>query len=276
MKHGPKLIQTYLPDGTLEGVRIIELSGSHIKTFVIPRLKLNALKKRPELSQPSFYFLVNTETSKAYVGESENFLHRALNHAQNKAWWDVAVAIVSTTNSLEKSDVKYLESIAVERSAGGSMDMENKTIPARNTVHEFKLHTLEKILDDTQLILRSLGYDVFADPNTREQIWYCKSKKTDAKAVFRGDKFVVLSGSIVDSSYADSWAKGWPKALIERQELLAKFSEQQGDKFILKENLSFRSPNHAGGFLRGSSTNAWVAFTDGEGRTMDEVMRKEK
>mgnify|MGYP006972354577 CR=1 FL=1 len=34
----PRLIQTYLPDGTLEGIRVIELSDSSIKAFVIPRL----------------------------------------------------------------------------------------------------------------------------------------------------------------------------------------------------------------------------------------------
>lgn len=271
-----KLIQMFLPDGTLEGVRILELSGSSVKAFVIPRLKLTTLRQRPELSQPALYFLINSETSRAYIGESENFLHRALNHSQNKEWWDLAVAMISTTNTLEKSDVKYLESMAVERSSGGSMDMENKTIPARNNIHEFKLHILDQVLSDTQFILTSLGYDVLSQPEKNEQIWYCRSKNTDARAVFRGDKFVVLSGSKVDKLVAPSWAKSWPKALLERKELLAKFGKEQSGYVELAENVPFKSPNHAGGFLTGRNVNAWTTFRDESGKTMDEVMRKEK
>jgi len=45
----PRLIQTYLPDGTLEGVRIIEVSESSVKAFVVPRIKLNNIKDRAEI-----------------------------------------------------------------------------------------------------------------------------------------------------------------------------------------------------------------------------------
>jgi len=41
----PRLIQTFLPEGTLEGIKIIELSDSSIKAFVVPRLQLGSIKK---------------------------------------------------------------------------------------------------------------------------------------------------------------------------------------------------------------------------------------
>jgi hypothetical protein len=270
----PRLIQTYLPDGTLEGIRIIELSDSSIKAFVIPRLQLKNAKVRDELLRPSIYFLVSSSDSLGYIGESENFFHRVKNHDQNKQFWDVAVAIVSTTNSLEKSDVKYLESLAVERAQSGSMTIENKTVPIRNNVHEFKLHTLQKILDDTQLILTSLGYDILSSPDIKEDIWFCRAKKTEARAQFRGDKFVILQGSKLDKTYAPSWAAGWPKSLAEREEIFAKYGRNLGDTVELTENVAFKSPNHAGGFATGHSINAWVAWKDESGQTMDEVMRK--
>jgi len=270
----PRLIQTYLPDGTLEGIRVIELSDSSIKAFVIPRLQLKNAKVRDELLRPSIYFLVSSSDSLGYIGESENFFHRVKNHDQNKQFWDVAVAIVSTTNSLEKSDVKYLESLAVERAQSGSMTIENKTVPIRNNVHEFKLHTLQKILDDTQLILTSLGYDILASPNIKEDIWVCKAKNTEAKAQFRGDKFVILKGSKIDKSYAPSWGEKWPKSLVEREEIFAKFGRDLGETIEFTENVAFRSPNHAGGFATGRNVNAWLVWKDESGQTMDEVMRK--
>jgi hypothetical protein len=274
----PKLLQSYLLDGTIEGVRIIELSESSIKAFVIPRLKLNEVKNRAEINWPSLYFLINSGDNQLYIGESESFYHRVKNHDQSKDFWDMAIAIVSNTNSLEKSDVKYLESLAVEKAqATAAMQVLNRTIPARNNVHEFKVHTLEKILEDTALIAESLGFSIFASAKDADEdsVWYLSAKKSNAKAQFRGDKFVILASSIIDKSYAPSWAKAFPKALIERDELLATNGEDLGDVYKIKNNISTRSPNHAGGIVSGRSINAWIMWKNGDGKTMDEIIRRE-
>lgn len=275
--NSPKLLQSYLLDGTIEGVRIIELSESSIKAFVIPRLKLNDVKNRAEINWPSLYFLINSADNQLYIGESESFYHRVKNHDQSKDFWDMAIAIVSNTNSLEKSDVKYLESLAVEKAqATAAMQVLNRTIPARNNVHEFKVHTLEKILEDTALIAESLGFSIFASAKDADEdsVWYLSAKKSNAKAQFRGDKFVILAGSIIDKSYAPSWAKAFPKALIERDELLAVNSKNLDDIYEVTNNISTRSPNHAGGIVSGRSINAWITWKNKEGKTMDELIRK--
>ncbi len=270
----PKLIQTYLLDGTLEGVKIIELSGSGFKAFVTPRLKLQDIKNRKELQQPSLYFLISGDESLVYVGECENFYHRIKNHDQSKDFWDVAIAFVSNDNTLEKSDVKYLEYLAVERAREGSVDVLNKTVPARNTIHEFKLHILNQLLDDAQLITSAEGYDILSSPGRPKQTWYCNTKKTKARAEFRGDKFVVLAGSTIDKSHTKSLAATFPKAVAERVEIFKKYGKSQNGTVLLQENVSFKSPNHAGGFVTGRYVNAWTTWKDGDGRTMDEVMRK--
>jgi len=272
----PRLIQTYLPDGTLEGIRVIEVSESNVKAFVVPRIKLSDIKNRPEINQPSLYLLINSGDNQVYIGESENFIHRIRNHDQAKPFWDLAVAIVSNTNSLEKSDVKYLESLAVEKAkSSAAMEVLNKTVPARNNVHEFKLHTLKAILDDTALVAEMLGFSVFAAKQDEQQdVWYCASKKGKARAQFRGDKFVVLAGSIIDKTVAPSWAKSWPKSKAERDDIFSKYGRDLGESIELTENVPFRSPNHAGGFITGRNINAWMTFKDSQGKTMDEIMRK--
>jgi hypothetical protein len=222
------------------------------------------------------YLLISSGENQLYIGESESFFDRIKNNDQAKDFWDIAIAIVSSTNNLEKSDVKYLESLALEKAkATAAMEVLNKTVPSRNNVHEFKVHSLETVLEDIALIAQSVGYSIFATKkDDAGDIWHCVSKKTIAKAQFRGDKFVVLAGSIIDKSYAPSWAKGWPKPLAERIQILSKYGKDLGDTVELIENVPFRSPNHAGDFLTGHSTNAWLAFKDSKGRTMDEVMRK--
>ncbi len=273
----PRLIQTYLPDGSLEGIKVIELSESSVKAFVVPRIKLNDLKSRHEINQPSLYLLINSADNQLYIGESENFFHRAKNHDQSKDFWDLTIAIVSNTNSLEKSDVKYLESLAVEKAqATAAMQVLNKTVPARNNVHEFKVHTLEKILEDTAMIAESLGFSIFASKkdDQEESLWHLTAKNSSARAQFRGDKFILLSGSIIDKTYAPSWAKAFPKSLIEREELLKANGKDLGESFELINNTPTRSPNHAGGIVAGRSINAWISWKNSDGKTMDEVMRK--
>jgi hypothetical protein len=276
--NSPKLLQSYLFDGTIEGVRIIELSESSVKAFVIPRLKLNDVKNRDEINWPSLYFLINSGDNQLYIGESENFYNRVKNHDQSKDFWDMAIAIVSNTNNLEKSDVKYLESLAVEKAqTTAAMEVLNKTIPARNNVHEFKVHTLEKILDDTALIADSLGFSFFASKKDieSESIWNLTAKKSNAKAQYRGDKFIILAGSVIDKSFAPSWAKAFPKALLERGEIISMNGRDDGDIFYVTSNIATRSPNHAASLVTGRSVNAWVTWKDENGKTMDEIMRKD-
>jgi hypothetical protein len=274
--NSPRLIQTYLPDGTLEGVRIIEPSESSIKAFVVPRIKINDVKDRKELKHPSFYLLISSGDNQIYIGESENFFDRIKNHDQNKDFWDIAVAIVSKSNDLEKSDIKYLESLTVERAkATAAMEVLNKTIPTRNNVHEFKVHSLETILDDLALIVESLGYSLFTTTKSgQETVWHCKSKKTTATAQFRGDKFVILSGSIIDKSHSSVFENYYQHALTQRLEIFEKYGNDRDDTVELLQNVPFNSPNSAGGFAVGRSVNAWTLWKDAKGRTMDEVIRK--
>lgn len=273
--NSPKLLQSYLLDGTIEGVRVIELSESSVKAFVIPRLKLNDVKNRDEINWPSLYFLINSGDNQLYIGESENFYNRVKNHDQSKDFWDLAIAVVSNTNTLEKSDVKYLESLAVEKAhQTAAMEVLNKTVPVRNNVHEFKIHTLEKVLDDVSLIAESLGFSIFKTKQTKQtDIWNLKAKKTDARAEFRGDRFVILAGSKIDKTVAPSWKLGWPKPFIEREEILAS-AEDHDEYVVLKDNISFKSPNKAGDFATGRSTNAWLVWKNSDGKTMDEIIRK--
>lgn len=56
----PRLIQTYLTDGTLEGIRVIDPEGE-IEAYIIPRLKLSEVRREERLSQPALYILLNAE-----------------------------------------------------------------------------------------------------------------------------------------------------------------------------------------------------------------------
>jgi len=269
-------IEILLLDGTLEGVHMID-TESTIKAFVIPRLALGQLKHRAEIRRPGLYFLISSDSNRAYIGETDGSYDRLNSHIKNKAWWDVAVLIVHVTDDgLDKSDVKYLESLAISQARGGSIKVENKTSPAPNTVREARVHTLQNYIQDIQFILTFLRYDILTSPAKAraDDYWYCTSKKTQAKAMFKGDQFVILAGSQIDVSHTDTWAHSHPSALKRREEVFSSRATVTNGIATLTDNVAFRSANTAGGFAVGHNVNAWVTWKNAKGQTMDEVMRK--
>jgi hypothetical protein len=156
----------------------------------------------------------------------------------------------------------------------GSRNIINKTAPARNNIHEFKQYSLGRMAADIAFIASSLSYDLVSSEQSTEQTWFANVKKTQAKAVYSGQKFVVLAGSVIDKTAAPSWVKAWPKTVAERAEIFAHYGEDLGETVKLKENVAFRSPNHAGWFVAGRSVNAWNLWHDANGETMDKMMRK--
>jgi hypothetical protein len=275
MADRPRLIRTYLIDGTLEGIRIIDCETT-VNAVVIPRIKLAEAKELEELSRPALYFLVNAEGDQAYIGEAENFYNRIKNHDQNKDWWDIAIAIVSATNELDKAGVKYLESLSVERARNGSMQIENKVVPARNNISRFDVHRLENILEDTQLVLTSLNYDILStiSPAETDDLWYLNHKGTVASGEYRGTQFVLLAGSTIHTGATERWVDDFPKIHAMREEALRTKATISGEVATTKENIAFRSVSMAAGFVTGRHSNGWKEWKNADGKTMDEIMRK--
>lgn len=272
----PRHIQTLLLDGTLEGIHIIEPEGD-INAYVIPRLKLNEANSIDELNAHSVYLLLNADDATAYIGQSASFTNRVIDHLRSKDWWTLAVVIVSSrVRGFDKSDITYLESLLIKRAREGTFKIDNKVMPSLDNIHEFNIHKLERIADDIDLVLSFLGYGVLTGEakDSEEQVWHCKSKLTNARAVYRGDQFVVLAGSRIDKSHTPSFEKEYYYQVTERQRLFSEKGVDRGGYIELTENAAFKSPNHAGHIVTGRSVNAWKTWKNADGQTMDEVMRK--
>ena len=276
-----RTITIHLADGNPNGIKLVDLSNRPIRAFLIPRAKLKESRTYAELRQPAIYFLCERNGDQLYVGECESFSSRVRDHDQRKDFWEIAIIFITKDNSLEKGDVKFLESVAVERAKGAArFTVVNGAVPKRNTIHQFKLDAIEEFYEDLRLLVSALGYPFFdkvsAEAASADQIWYCTSSKTNAKAVYNEHGFTVLAGSIIDSKERPSFVERFPYALKERRDLLknkAQFDELS-QTYSLKENITFGSANKAAGFCVGGHVNAWITWKNVNGRTMDEVIRK--
>ena len=157
-----KTIQIFLKDSNPNGVKIAELSVSTAKVYVIPRDQLSFVNSRNELNSPSLYMLFDDERTSVYIGECENFVQRIKSHEINKDFWQWVVVVISSNSSLDKADVKFLESYAVTKAIEvGRFEVQNKTNPNQNNLHEFKQETILNFFDDVELLISTLGFNLF-------------------------------------------------------------------------------------------------------------------
>jgi len=159
-----KIIQIFLQDtNDPSTVKVAKLSNSIAQIFVVPRSKLDYIKTQKELSNPALYMLFDDERTSIYIGECENFTNRVKDHVANKTFWQTAVICVASDSSgLNKAQVKYLESHSITNAIeAGRYEVQNSNIPTRPLLHEFDLVATMDYLADAELLLTSLGYNVF-------------------------------------------------------------------------------------------------------------------
>jgi hypothetical protein len=277
----PKLIHLFLPDGNPNGIKIAEIANRNIRAILIPRPILAEIKSYAELSQPALYALTDREGERIYIGECESFTQRVKDHVQKKDFWEIAIVFVTNDNSIDKAEVKFLESLAVEAAKeAGRMKIENQASPTRNTLHQFKAQTILEFFDDITLLISTLGYPVFdrikVDDVREDQMWYWKNNKASVKALYNEQGFTILKGGLVVLTAWPSFEKHYPVRAAARNELIQKMGtliDPNSHLYEITENITFTSPNQASVFCAGGSVNAWVFWRNKAGQTMDEVLR---
>ena len=127
-------VYTELLDNTLSGARIIDMGTQRsCACFVLPKDKVAEVgAKHKWVKQHSFYILLgthpNTGKRTGYVGETNDFTHRVIDHKQKKEYWDTALVFISKSNEIYKSEVKYLEYLGLKAAnEAGNYEIDNTT-----------------------------------------------------------------------------------------------------------------------------------------------------
>ena len=94
-----------------------------------------------------------------------------------------------------------------------------------------------------------------------------------ATGVYDGEKFEVLEGSEINLTKKCSLERyNQQRQKLQDQNSIA---EKDG-KYILNITLDFKTPSGASDFVLGGSTNGWVEWKNKDGKTLDEIFRKQK
>ncbi len=166
-----KTIQTILYDDVLDGSKIVTMDNCVCQLSVIRRGYTEFIKEmKEELSKPALYILLNRESRKAYVGETDVFFKRIANHTANKEFWDEALAFTANDNSLTTTEVKYLESLSYETAKQAqSYDLsENSQAPTRPHATKSQEIKIKEFFKYVTLLTKFVGCDLF-EKSQRQQ-----------------------------------------------------------------------------------------------------------
>lgn len=280
-------------DGEVTGKIKCTLSNWTGVIYKIPRIQLGDLKSRDEMKQSGIYFLFGRDEDKqkdvTYIGQSttrkngEGVLLRIQEHTRDTHadYFNDVIILTTQNNSFGPTEISYLENKFTQLAKeAGRYIVKNGNDPNPGNVTEEKESELDEIIENTLMIIGTLGYRVFV-PMTKEvsqdltdnhsTYLYLKRKTKKSNKVIEAtcerttEGFVVLEGSqveIMDSPYL-------PASLKEmRQNLIASRVIQDG---VLKEKQLFSSPSYAAAFLLGMQTNGRTDWKNQDGRTLKEL-----
>ena len=293
MEKRSKNINMFLMDGEVTGKIKCTLSNWTGVIYKIPRIQLGDLKSRDEMKQSGIYFLFGRDEDKqkdvTYIGQAitrkngEGVLLRIQEHTRDTHadYFNDVIILTTQNNSFGPTEISYLENKFTQLAKqAGRYIVKNGNDPNPGNVTEEKESELDEIIENTLMIIGTLGYRVFV-PMTKEvsqdltdnhsTYLYLKRKTKKSNKVIEAtcerttEGFVVLEGSqveIKDSPYL-------PASLKEmRQNLIASRVIQDG---VLKEKQLFSSPSYAAAFLLGMQTNGRTDWKDQDGRTLKEL-----
>lgn len=275
-----KTMQIFMPDGLPTSIKIAEITTRIVQLILVPRNKLNELGLRDEAKNVGVYFLfgksdVNGKAN-VYIGEAENCYERLKQHNRDskKDFWNIAIVVVSKTNSFTKSHVKYLESYSFKQASSiGRYHIENTTIPTQSSLPEPVIADLMDNFETIKVLFSALGYPIFEKIGNEVQNddLYYKGKDASARGEYTDEGFVVFRGSkcnLVETSSAGLWVINLRKELIKSGILI-----EHDDVLRFTENSIFTSPSAAAAVVLGRSANGWTEWKDKNGNTLDKLKR---
>jgi hypothetical protein len=129
-----RTLELFFIDGRPDGMLTAEVFNWTGHVLVAPRTQIFEALQREQAKFTGVYILLGEIDGEdtLYLGEADDVSSRIRNHDTGKEWWTTAIIITSTSNSLNKAHVRYLESRLIEEAKKiGKASLENSTAPGR-------------------------------------------------------------------------------------------------------------------------------------------------
>ena len=180
-----KIINVLLLNGTLDGVVKVSDTTRFEELYFSPRDASNELLKNEACKKFGVYLLLSQE--KIYVGQAKDLSRRIKQHLEQKLWWDKVILLTTSNDSLNKSDIDYLENVLIQKASSLTIERDNRQNGNAPKVDEIRERSLKKHLNEWFLFMRLTGTMVFEEkdykrnqsrPRTKDVPQKSKSQST--------------------------------------------------------------------------------------------------
>ncbi len=273
-----KKLEIIYHNGQPDGIRSLRRHLSTMTTYIIPRTMLSEAKGLSGVARPGIYYLINEDTdnniAQIYIGQTRNGITRLDDHNRSKDFWNKAILFLADKKTFSLDIISGLEEYAIiKANESKRYRVENKANP-KYEIDEYDLASIEEIYDEIKFIMATQGYklDNSVESTSSAEILHTTRNGIKGLGIYAGDKFDVLEGSEINMNKSVNLSK----YNRQREELLSSGGiEREGDRYILKNTISFKSPSGASDFVLGGSTNGWIEWKNSEDKTLSEIYRKE-
>ncbi len=273
-----KKLEIIYHNGQPDGIRSLRRHLSTMTTYIIPRTMLSEAKGLSGVARPGIYYLINEDTdnniAQIYIGQTRNGITRLDDHNRSKDFWNKAILFLADKKTFSLDIISGLEEYAIiKANESKRYRVENKANP-KYEIDEYDLASIEEIYDEIKFIMATQGYklDNSVESTSSAEILHTTQNGIKGLGIYAGDKFDVLEGSEINMNKSVKLSK----YNRQREELLSSGGiEREGDRYILKNTISFKSPSGASDFVLGGSTNGWIEWKNSEDKTLSELYRKE-
>lgn len=275
-----KVIELFLVNGTADSLITAELSNWNGMAVKIPRVELSSCNN-DDITKPGVYFLFCKEddgSDSVYIGEAENVQERLKQHVRDYQsdketyYWNTAVIFVG--RDLNKAMIRYLENqfVQIARESKRYLVLTKNTY--QNTVlKDSQKAVMEEFIDNVKTLINALGYKVLeplvqADlPSSKidDEVLYITSGSVNARGMVTTEGFVVLSGTTVNETTAQSLSPGMLKL---RKDLL---DSTKVENLTTIEDILFSSSSAGADFVLGYSASGPRSWKAKNGRTLKEI-----
>ena len=274
-----KKLEIIYHNGQPDGIRSIRKHLSTMTTYVIPRPLLAEAKKINDINRPGIYYLINendeNKIAQIYIGQTRNGVVRLTDHDRNKDFWQKAIMFLADSKTFTLDMISGLEEYAIVKAHEAKRYKVENTVKPKYEIDDYDLPLIEEVYEEIQFVMATQGYkmDNAKTNRNQEEIFHTTRNGVTAFGRFSGDKFEVIEDSQIDFSKQTHFEK---YNILRNKLLQSGDIVLHGDKYILKRTLEFNSPSGAGCFILGYNVNGWTAWKNKDGKTLNEIYRKDK
>lgn len=281
MDYKARTIQIFLPDGSPRSIKIAEITSRIVKAILIPRNKLVEAGQREETKGVGIYFLFGQSEDDAkpsiYIGEAEDCYTRLKQHHKEKDFWETAIVITTSNNTFTKAHIKYLEWYCYEKCKEVDRYKIQQSVPTKSYVPEHVVADLMDMFETLKILVSTLGFNIFEEIREQKEnsstktFFYCRGKGIEATGEYTDEGLVVFRKSQMSLEKAPSM-----KTYLDLRNKLIhdKVVIKQDAAYIFQSDYVFKSPSAASAVILGRPSNGWTDWKDKDGRTLNEIKRK--